>query len=123
MCARLRQHVVGCVTADHHAARGRFYAIGGVTGDVGRSDRADLHIAKRPNDLRVFRCLEGDQVGQFRRSATLRRLITHRRPTIIRPDGDTGQFGELADAEDRWMSTRNVSPLIPVSDGSRYRRP
>src|SRR6476661_5905619 len=32
---------------------------------------------------------------------TLRRLIMHGRLTIIRPDGDTEQFGELTAAEPR----------------------
>ena len=70
VCARLRKHVVGCVTPDHEAAGGRIHAIGGVARDVGGSDRADLHIAKRPDNLRLLRCLECDQVGQFSRSAS-----------------------------------------------------
>ncbi len=36
---------------------------------MGGPDRADLHIAKRPDNLRLLGCLEGDQVGQFSRPA------------------------------------------------------
>ena len=69
MCARLREHIVGCVAPDYHAASGRIYAIGGVARDVGGSNRAHLHIAKRPDSLRLLRRLEGDHVGQLSGSA------------------------------------------------------
>jgi hypothetical protein len=50
--ARLRQHVVGRVAPDHHAAGGRIHAIGGVAGDVGGSDRvaSQRRRVSRTND-------------------------------------------------------------------------
>src|SRR6478672_4608491 len=41
------------------------------------------------------------QGGAIMLGKTLRQLIRHGRLTIIRPDGDTEQFGELAAAEPR----------------------
>jgi hypothetical protein len=33
--------------------------------NVGRPDRADLHVTRRPNDLRLVPGLERDDIGQF----------------------------------------------------------
>jgi hypothetical protein len=54
-----------------------------------------------------------DVAGESARLGSLQEevLRVHPRPTIIRPDGDTEQFGELTDAEPRWMSALGMYHL------------
>jgi hypothetical protein len=54
-----------------------------------------------------------DVAGESARLGSLQEevLRVHPRPTIIRPDGDTEQFGELTDAEPWWMSALGMYHL------------
>jgi hypothetical protein len=68
----------------------------------------NLHIAKRPDDLRLLRCLEGDQVGQFSRSASKADVAAAFNPSL----GDFAGLQErIANMRDEFLTADGKAEL------------
>jgi hypothetical protein len=63
--ARRCGDIVAGVAADHDAPGGRVHAVRRMACDVRRPDRADPHVSRRPDELRLVRRLEGDRIDPF----------------------------------------------------------